>query len=585
MKSAFACISLLLLLSLVANVHAQVASLSPHGDFSLDIDCASCHKTDGWTPILDNPKFDHDFQTRFPLSGSHATAQCSSCHLDNRFDEPSATVTDCATCHIDVHQGSFAEGCVSCHNTTSFQQVEGIGIHAQTNFPLTGAHSQITCISCHTDDTDGAFTPLETACVDCHEDDYDASIIVDHVAAGFPLECETCHTDLQWQGALFDHVTASNGFDLVGSHQGLACASCHQPPELNLIFEPATNEDCISCHQDDYDDEHGGTGFPTTCLDCHNQIDWDDVEEIDHFAISGGFALIGAHQQVSCGSCHNIPDYSLIFHPADNSDCISCHQDDYDDEHAGSGFPTNCLLCHNQNDWDDAEELDHAAVSNGFALVGAHEQASCGSCHNLPDYSLIFHPANNQDCISCHQADYDDEHAGSGFPTTCLDCHNQNDWEDVEEVDHAAISNGFELVGAHLQASCASCHNVADYSLLFHPADNQDCISCHQADYDDEHAGTGTPTACLDCHNQNDWEETSFNHDAQFFPIFSGNHQDTWNNNCLTCHLQPENFAFFSCQGACHEHTEQDMNNEHNGVDGYVFEFNACLSCHPDGEE
>ena len=330
---------------------------------------------------------------------------------------------------------------------------------------------------------------------------------MDHVAAGFPLECESCHTDLQWQGALFDHITASNGFNLIGAHEGLACASCHQAPDLNTIFQPVNDMDCISCHQEDYDDEHAGTGFPVTCLDCHNQDTWDDPEDIDHFAVSGGFALVGAHERVSCGSCHNLPDYSLIYHPADNLDCISCHQDDYDDEHAGTGFPTTCLDCHNQDDWDDAEEIDHLTISGGFALIGAHQQASCASCHNIPDYSLIFHPADNQDCISCHQADYDDEHAGTGIPVTCIDCHNQNDWDDAD-----------------------------------------------------------------------------FDHDQMYFPIYSGNHQNTWTT-CQTCHLEPETFTSFSCLGACHEHTEARMNNEHDEVRDYVYEFNACLSCHPDGDE
>ena len=331
----------------------QIASMSPHGELSIEVDCASCHRTEGWTPLLQQLEFDHNRQTRFTLTGSHTDASCSSCHLNNRFDEPAASATDCAVCHIDVHQGALSEACVDCHNTTLFQEVEGISAHTQTNFPLTGAHSQITCTSCHTDDTDGAFTALPTACVDCHEDDYERSVIVDHVAADFSLECESCHTDLQWQGAIFDHFTASNGFNLVGAHEGLACASCHQTPDL-----------------------------------------------------------------------------------------VAIHQ-----------------------------------------------------------------PANDLDCISCHQADYDDEHAGTGIQTTCLDCHNQQDWDDVD-----------------------------------------------------------------------------FDHDRLYFPIFSGNHKNTWNS-CQSCHLQPDNFATFSCLGACHEHTEPRMNNEHDEVRDYVYEFNACLRCHPNGDE
>ena len=71
----------------------------------------------------------------------------------------------------------------------------------------------------------------------------------------------------------------------------------------------------------------------------------------------------------------------------------------------------------------------------GFDLLGAHAVLQCASCHNLPDYSLLFEPppASDQACIVCHQSDYDNEHAGSDFPTTCLDCHNTNNWANTTQ--------------------------------------------------------------------------------------------------------------------------------------------------------
>ena len=52
----------------------------------------------------------------------------------------------------------------------------------------------------------------------------------------------------------------------------------------------------------------------------------------------------------------------------------------------------------------------------------------------------------------------------------------------------------------------------------------------------------------------------------------------------LECHLRPDNFAFFSCID-CHEHRKSEMDNKHDEVPGYVWESEACLSCHPDGRE
>lgn len=601
-------------------------------------------------------------QTGFPLTGSHTATNCTSCHIDLKFGEPEAAPDDCSTCHVDVHQGSFGQNCVDCHNTSLFQDIEGIALHAQTSFPLAGTHAQLNCISCHTDDANGAFTPLETGCISCHEEDYENALSVDHVAAGFPTQCETCHNDLQWQGTLFEHVLASNGFELIGAHDQIACASCHRSPDLTPIFETTNDQNCISCHQNDYDDEHAGSGFPTACLDCHNQNTWDDAI-FDHIAASEGFALLGAHEQLSCASCHNLPDLTLLYQPPPTSDqeCITCHQNDYDDEHAGSGFPTTCLDCHTLNTWDDAN-FDHITSSGGFGLLGAHEALQCTSCHTTPDLALLFSPVptNDQECIACHQSDYDDEHAGSGFPTTCIDCHNTNNWDDADfdhitasegfellgahdalqctschsmqdlallyqpppandqeciachqsdyddnhagsgfpatcidchntnnwddaDFNHLTASNGFDLLGAHDALQCASCHNLPDLTLLYEPppANDQECIACHQSDYDDEHAGSGFPTTCIDCHNTNNWD-ADFDHDAQYFPIYTGKHKEAWTT-CQSCHIQPNTFAIFSCEGACHEHRQPEMDDKHSEVNDYAFEPTLCLSCHPTG--
>ena len=204
----------------------------------------------------------------------------------------------------------------------------------------------------------------------------------------------------------------------------------------------------------------------------------------------------------------------------------------------------------------------------------------------MPDLSLVFQPPpnNDQDCITCHQSDYDANHTGSNFPTTCTTCHNLDTWADAT-FDHVTASNGFNLLGAHEMLQCTSCHTVPDYALTFTPppANDQDCYTCHKQDYDNNHAGSGFSTNCIDCHNPNNWGDVNFDHDNLYFPIYSGKHKGKWGNDCQTCHLQPNNFAFFSCEGACHEHTQPKMDNKHDNVNGYAFDFPLCLSCHPNG--
>ena len=114
-----------------------------HGD--IQIPCEACHTAQAWTPLRDDIDFDHSEQTRFAMTGKHALAECASCHLDLRFDRPDLTADDCASCHLDVHRGQLGDECQTCHNTQDFQLTNGALIHAQTTFPLTGSHLQVSC--------------------------------------------------------------------------------------------------------------------------------------------------------------------------------------------------------------------------------------------------------------------------------------------------------------------------------------------------------------------------------------------------------------------------------------------------------
>ena len=116
------------------------------------------------------------------------------------------------------------------------------------------------------------------------------------------------------------------------------------------------------------------------------------------------------------------------------------------------------------------------------------------------------------------------------------------------------------------------------------PAGNDDCATCHTADYESAHAGSGFPVTCVDCHGQTTWEDATFDHDASKFPIYSGEHRNEWNQ-CADCHRQaPVSFATFSCID-CHEHRQSEMDDEHQGENGYVYDSVFCFSCHPQGRE
>ena len=186
-------------------------------------------------------------------------------------------------------------------------------------------------------------------------------------------------------------------------------------------------------------------------------------------------------------------------------------------------------------------------------------------------------PRDRTDCIAC-QADANlGRHGGTNMPETCLQCHSGPTWSGGD-FDHPAVANGFELLGAHASLSCAACHE-ADGTPRYPGVADDECIACHQADYDAQHAGSGYPTACLECHTRDAWAGATFDHG---FPIFFGRHQGRWEG-CPTCHTNETDYSDFTCF-ACHVHDQSRMDDKHSGVSGYAYDSNLCYACHPQGE-
>lgn len=123
---------------------------------------------------------------------------------------------------------------------------------------------------------------------------------------------------------------------------------------------------------------------------------------------------------------------------------------------------------------------------------------------------------------------------GLGFLSACDLAYPTSQWAD-SDVDHAAISGGFELTGIHQNAACSSCHASSDYALKFDPANNGDCQACHLPQYQAKHGAQGYPTTCTLCHAATDWGEGSFNHQT------SSGGFDLWGPHaplaCTACHV------------------------------------------------
>ncbi len=243
--------------------------------------------------------------------------------------------------------------------------------------------------------------------------------------------------------------------------------------------------------------------------------------------------------------------------------------------HTAIGIPNDCATCHTTAPgWAPASFGIH---NNYYPLTGGHATIAndCFGCHN-GNY-------NNTPnlCFGCHSQNYNQttnpNHNAIGIPNDCANCHTTNpDWQPATFPTH---NNYYALIGAHatIATDCFTCHN-GNYNNT-----PNTCYACHTLDYNQTtnppHQSAQFPTDCEMCHTQSVWDPSTFNHDGQYFPIYSGQHNGEWDQ-CSDCHTNPGNYAIFTCL-TCHQQGE--TNSQHEGVSGYQYNSNACLACHPDG--
>jgi len=521
--------------------------------------CEQCHTVKGWRVSVQAIQ---QHQNRFPLFGAHALLQCDDCHKGAATGQFQGLSTDCVSCHTRQFQQAvpnhvalkFPSDCRQCHTMDTW--VGATFDHLRmTGFGLTGMHARLECTACH---VGGRYQGTPVDCVGCHAKDFAGAQNPDHVKAGFPTSCATCHNTSSWMQATFDHNTFTK-FPLTGAHKNVACTQCH----VNNRFA-GTPTDCASCHLPDFNKttnpNHAAVGFPTTCQTCHTTVSWANAK-FDHSAT--GFPLTGAHSKAQCSSCHTGGQFTKL-----STDCVSCHLKNFqgttNPNHVAAGIPQTCQVCHNTAAWTPAS-FDHS--KSGFPLTGAHATTPCASCHINNNYNLT-----NTTCVSCHlknfQTTTNPNHVASGFPQTCESCHNTAAWIPAS-FDHS--KTGFPLTGAHVTTPCASCHINNNYNLT-----NTTCVSCHlknfQSTTNPNHVASGFPQTCESCHNTAAWIPASFDHSKTGFPL-TGAHATT---PCASCHINNNyNLTNTACS-SCHLKDFQATTNPNHAAAGFPTDCSIC---------
>jgi hypothetical protein len=308
-----------------------------------------------------------------------------------------------------------------------------------------------------------------------------------------------------------------------------------------------------------------------------------------------GFAFLRGGAIFSPGTLNAQPGASLqgfTSHAEFGDQCSLCHAPFWETQ----GMSARCEACHT---------AVHADLSDPVSLHGAimvyNPGATCQSCHpdhhgpdgllfNLKDmnfphetvgWSLAGHASlpngNPFTCAECHAQDlttfdplicqtchtrldaaYMADHLLS-FGPACLDCHDGVDSYGAD-FDHSLVA--FPLTGKHLDLPCSACHLDAPSipALRLTPTA---CADCHTED--DAHLGS-LGDDCASCHTTAGWSPSIYNHALSVFKL-DGRHVDV---ECEDCHLEGVFKGTPTDCYACHA-----ADDEHQGRYGTL-----CATCH-----
>lgn len=543
-------------------------------------DCARCHTSNSW--VVPNITQLHQ-QSRFPLIGAHATADCYGCHTNSipsaagtasptasllRFDALGIACYDCHETNYNTAtspnhaQNNYSKNCTDCHSMNAFSWT-GASIN-HNFFPLTDGHALNDCSKCH---SSGTFSNLSPDCISCHQSNYSATSNPGHTSLGFSTNCKSCHTlSPGWKPAEYrDHDTKS--FPIYsGKHNGQwnACADCHTNAGNYAQFT------CIGCHEHnkaDTDGKHDGVnGYAYTddaCFACHPTGSKDG--SFDHN--TSGFPLTGAHTTTACESCHTNG------YAGTSNICASCHTNNYtqttNPNHVAIGIANDCATCHTTNPgWNPATFPTH---NNYYVITGAHTAIAndCSTCHQG---NYVNSPKT---CFGCHEANFNQttnpNHATSQYSTTCENCHSQSAWV-PSTFDHNIT---YPLTGAHatIANDCNQCH-ANGYSNT-----PNTCAGCHQNNFNQavnpNHTTLGIPNDCANCHTTTPgWQPATFPIHNNYY-VIAGAHISIAND-CATCHqgnyVNSPNTCF-----ACHTADYNQTTNPNHVTSQFA---TTCETCH-----
>ncbi len=631
-----------------------------HGLASKSQTCIQCHfdhKGRSFDSTLVNKKsFDHAKLTGYSLDGKHNELKCEECHTNKRTKKEirktdirflGTQATSCKSCHKkdDIHNytGDFSKkDCNTCHNNLSWKDNIKFNHNKDTKFKLEEKHSTLKCNDCHlTNKSKKLFqyqwgSHLEQKqCLTCHQD-FHKNKLSTKLNNG---NCLNCHDQSKWPIDNFNHGVS--GFKLQGKHNELTCAECHlnaNKPTKNksqikvkdLTFTGLKSQ-CLSCHKNSHQNIK-----MNECSKCHQENSWHKTLNFDHNTQTH-FALDGKHSDLKCNDCHlpqpqnsqtikrgliTLSSPTYHWEKLNLKTCESCHSSPHKAEFSKELLANKCTTCHTTQDWYTQKSqsgFDHAKTR--FTLTGAHTKTRCNDCHGENKKKIFkFNSIEQKFCIDCHSNIHENQFSKNYSTQNCSACHSTDKFNHIQNFNHDLTN--FKLTGKHKDTKCSECHTptVKNYELKwpnlsklnkqspsiskfkFDSLKSNSCRECH----DDYHKGQ-LSQSCSQCHTENGWKPTTFNHNEQSRFHLLGKHTELkcekchestkdlkplihfkpLSNQCSDCHKDGHKGNFGkSCQECHNEKGWKSTKDFHKNftLSGLHFTL-ECSECHKDGKK
>ncbi len=217
-----------------------------------------------------------------------------------------------------------------------------------------------------------------------------------------------------------------------------------------------------------------------------------------------------------------------------------------------------------------ATSIETLVMPGEVSQAHAGIETECSECH------AAFSKTLQRDlCVSCHdhKSVLEDMQAGTGFHgrsetvsnVECATCHAEHEGReadivglDTETFDHTQTD--FVLNGIHTERICEDCHSA---DKAFREV-SSGCFDCHEAK--DGHKGQ-LGKECHNCHQETDWQTTTFDHSKNTDHNLTGAHQTV---ECALCHTNHRYKEIPTDCYSCHQIDDQHQGNY--GKD--------CKQCH-----